>query len=137
MNLAIMALTLVGVVEVAALCYVARGLRRLEQVDSRLSHLADALSLLTETAESGFRSTAVEIGRIAERTVTASSVAPATTVRRIATAVKKGRTPGDIAAEERMSEGEVNLRLHLAKSAAARRARTKTSKEAEHAALRS
>ena len=137
MNLAVVALTLVGVVDAAALWYVARGLRRLEHVESRLAHLTDALSLLTETAESGFRSTAVEIGRIAERTASATTAASGTASRRIASAVKKGQSTSAIAAEERMAEGEVNLRLHLAKSAAVRRARTRTSREADHGTLRS
>jgi hypothetical protein len=137
MNFAVVALTLVGVVEAAAFWYVARGLRRLEHVESRLAHLNDALALLTETAESGFRSTAAEIGRIAERTAAAATATPATAVRRIASAAKKGRSTSDIAAEERLAEGEVSLRLHLAKSVAARRAKTRTPKEADHGALRS
>jgi hypothetical protein len=136
MNFAVVALTLVGIVEAAALWYVARGLRRLQNVESRIGHLTDALSLLTETAESGFRSTAVEIGRIAERAASAPAAAPAAAVRRIATAVKKGRATSEIAAEERMAEGEVNLRLHLAKSAAAHRAKARATKEAGHGALR-
>jgi hypothetical protein len=136
MNLAIVALTLVGVIQLGALWYVLRGLRRLGRLEARLGHLTDALSLLTETSEAGFRSTAVEIGRIAERTSVPSAVESVTASRRIAKAARKGRSSAEIAVEERVSEGEVNLRLHLAKSAAARRLRTKTAKEADHGALR-
>jgi hypothetical protein len=121
---------------VGALWYVVRGLRRLDRLETRLGHLTDALSLLTETSESGFRSTAVEIARIAERTASESVAASGTTTRRIARAVKKGRSTAEVAAEERLAEGEINLRLHLAKSAAARRMRTKAPKETEHGALR-
>lgn len=137
MNLAIITLTFVGVVEAGVLWYVARGLRRLEQVESRLGHLTDALTLLTETAEAGFRSSATEIGRISELAASGSTAASGLATRRIAAASKKGRSSADIAAEERVSEGEVNLRLHLAKSAAARRMKIRTSKEVEHGALRS
>jgi hypothetical protein len=136
MNLAIVALTVVGFVEAGVLWYVARGLRRLEGVESRLGHLADAMALLTETAETGFQSTASEIGRIAERTSAATAVASGLVTRRVATAAKKGRSSTEIAATERVAEGEVNLRLHLAKSAAARRLKTRSAQETGHAALR-
>jgi hypothetical protein len=136
MNLAIVALALVGVVQVGALWYVVRGLRRFDRLETRVAHLTDALSLLAETSEAGFRSTAVEIARIAERATGAAAVESGTTTRRIAKAVKKGRSSAEIAAEERLAVGEVNLRLHLAKSAAARRSRTKSAKEADRGALR-
>lgn len=136
MNLAILALALVGVIETAAFWFVVRGLRRLDRMESRLGHLTDALALLTETAESGFRSTAVEISRIAERNALTAAGMPGGATRRIAAAAKKGRAASDIAVEEQMAEGEVNLRLHLAKSAAARRLKTHSLKETSHAALR-
>jgi hypothetical protein len=136
MNFAVIALTLVGVVQTAALWFAVRGLRRLDRLEARLGHLTDGLSLLTETSESGFRTTALEIGRIAERTASVSAVESGTTTRRIAKAVKKGRSTTEIAADERLAEGEVSLRLHLAKSAAARRLSAKTTKEANHGALR-
>jgi hypothetical protein len=136
MNLAIAAVTLVGVIQIGALWYVLRGLKRLERLETRLTRLTDALSLLTEASEAGFRSAAVEIARIAERSERPSAAASATTARRIASAVRKGRQVAEIAAEERVSEGEINLRLHLAKSAAARRLRARGQKEADHAALR-
>jgi hypothetical protein len=136
MNLAIVALSVVGVIQVGALWYVMRGLRRLDRLDTRLGHLTDALSLLTETSEAGFRSTALEVARIAERSAVPAAAASSTTTRRIAKAVTKGRSAAEVAAEERVSEGEVNLRLHLAKSAAARRLRTRTAKETNHGSLR-
>jgi len=136
MNLAIAALTLVGVIQVGALFYVLRGLRRLGRLETRLGHLTDALSLLTETSEAGFKSTAVEIARIAERAAEPAAQTSTSATRRVAKAAKKGKTPAEIAAVERLAEGEVNLRLHLAKASAARRLRPRGSREAEHGALR-
>ena len=137
MSLAIIALTLVGLVEAGMLWYVARGLRRLDGVETRVGHLADAVALLTEAAEAGFRSNASEIGRMAEQAVAGAATPSALATRRMATAARKGRPAGDIAAAEGVSEGEVNLRLHLAKSAASRRQKAKASKEAGSGALRS
>jgi hypothetical protein len=136
MNLAIASLALVGTVQIGALWYVLRGLRRLDRLEARLGHLTDALSLLTETSEAGFRSAAVEIARIAERADAPTAAASSTATRRITKAAKKGRSTTEIAAQERLAEGEVNLRLHLAQAAAARRLRSKVSKEADHGALR-
>jgi hypothetical protein len=136
MNLAIAALTLVGVIQIGALWYVLRGLRRLDRLEARLGRLTDALSFLTETSEAGFRSTAVEIARIAERAEAPAAAASGATSRRIAKAAGKGRSTAEIASQERLSEGEISLRLHLARSAAARRLRAKGQKEADHAALR-
>jgi hypothetical protein len=135
MNLVIIALILVGIVEAAALVVVARGLRRMAHVDSRLGHLTDALTLLSETTEAGFRANAAEIERVAERSGATSAGASGLVARRITTASRRGRPAAEIAAEERIAEGEVNLRLHLAKSAAARRLRTGRGQEASHGAL--
>ena len=82
--------------------------RRLGRFDQRLAHLTDALSLLTETAEIGFRANASEIGRLGER------AASNTATGRVLSAVRRGRSVPQIAADEEMSEGEVRLRLHLA-----------------------
>jgi hypothetical protein len=130
MNLAIIGLTVVGIVEAAALWAVFRGLRRLDRVDSRLGQLSDALLMLTETAETGFRANAAELARVVERAGESSSAASGLVSRRIAGAAKKGRAVAEIAAQERVAEGEVNLRLHLAKSAASRRQKAGTAKEA-------
>jgi hypothetical protein len=130
----VIALTVVGIAEAAALWFVVRGLRRLDRVESRLSHLTDALTLLAETAESGFRANGLEIARIAERAV-ATPAAARTATRRMASAVKKGRSVPDIAADEQVSEGEVNLRLHLAAAQAAARSKARRPKGAGNAAL--
>jgi hypothetical protein len=84
--------------------------RALERVSSRLTHHGEALSLLTDTSENGFGAIAREIERMA------TDVRPArkTSTRRVTTAARRGRTVADIAATERVSEGEVRLRLTMA-----------------------
>jgi hypothetical protein len=84
--------------------------RRLGRFDQRLAHLTDALSLLTETAEVGFRANAAEIGRLGER-APAECDASQTANGRVTRAVRRGRSVQQIAAEEQMSEAEVRLRL--------------------------
>jgi hypothetical protein len=83
------------------------------RVEEKVTHLADALSLLTETTESGFRAVAGELGRRHD----AAPVAvprPAPSMARLKAAVRRGRSVSEIAAAESMSEGEVRLRMHLA-----------------------
>jgi hypothetical protein len=87
--------------------------RRLGRFDQRLAHLTDAMSLLTETAEVGFRANAAEIGRLGER-ATAKRAASKTATGRVVRAVRRGRSVKQIAADEKMSEGEVRLRLNMA-----------------------
>jgi hypothetical protein len=87
--------------------------RRVGRFDRRLAHLTDALSLLTETAEAGFRANAAEIGRLGEPAPAERDPA-LTATGRVTRAVRRGRSVQQIAADEQMSEGEVRLRLHLA-----------------------
>jgi hypothetical protein len=84
--------------------------KALDRVQARLTHHGEALSLLTDTSENGFGAIARELDRLA------SPVKPArrASTRRVAIAARKGRSVTDIAAAERVSEGEVRLRLHLA-----------------------
>ena len=84
----------------------------LRRFDDRLERLSDALSLLTETSESGFRAMGAELERVGQ-TVTARR--PGRTANtRVAAAAKRGQSVPQIAVREEMSEGEVRLRLHLA-----------------------
>ena len=86
--------------------------RTLERAEARIGHLSDALALLTETSETGFRTMASEIERIAESG--GRKREPRVNVARLAAAARRGRTVAEIAAAEGVSEGEVMLRLHLA-----------------------
>jgi hypothetical protein len=86
----------------------------IDQSGDRVTQLASALALLTDTTETGFRDVSVEIGRLVPPPATARPARKvASTQRRVTTAARRGRTVRDIAADERLSEGEVRLRLNL------------------------
>jgi DNA-binding NarL/FixJ family response regulator len=92
--------------------------RRLARLDERMAHLSAGISLLTDTAEGGLRDIALEIERLAAAGAKASRPkARAATQRRVSTASRRGRSVQDIAAKEKMSEGEVRLHLKLADAA--------------------
>ena len=95
------------------------------RLEEKVGHLADALSMLTETSEAGFKAIADELTR---RAAAAPPAAPARRRRSRASRrrARKGTSIAEIAAAEHMSEGEVRLRLHLAEHAPASRARTRT-----------
>ena len=101
-----------------------------QRMDEKLAHFGDALTLLTETAEGGFRAVASELDRAGLQAATPAGlkkpVLPKPTSARMTAAAKRGRSVEEIASTEQVSEGEVRLRLHLAKQAAAAKAnRTK------------
>jgi hypothetical protein len=126
------------VVQVALLWHIAGVARRLRHNDVRLVQLGDAVSLLTEATESGFRSVASEVERLS-RTGPASA-ARSVSLRRLTTAASRGRTHAEIAAAEGLSEGEVALRLNLASHAQERahdgRRRSRSLREASDGAVR-
>jgi len=90
----------------------ARLARRAADHQERLERLADALSLLTETSESGFKAVAAELERIGVAGL--GRRADASTTRRVMRAARRGQSVPQIAAEEQVSEGEVHLRLKVA-----------------------
>jgi len=90
------------------------------RVEDKVAHFADALSLLTETTESGFRAVAAELGR--RPLADTSPLRAAVPTGRLKAAVKRGQSVPEIAAAESLSEGEVRLRLLLAEKAAKARA---------------
>jgi hypothetical protein len=96
--------------------------RRMARLGDRIAHMTAGLSLLTDTVEGGLRDVAQEIERLAaaKTATTAKPKTRAVTQRRVSTAARRGRSVQDIAAEEKMSESEVRLRLQLAGAAAAR-----------------
>ena len=105
----------VGVLVAIELFYLVRLTRRmrgLAATEDRIARFGEALTLLTETCETGFRTMGTEIGRMAE-------AAPRRARRRVATdrltrAARRGDAIHQMAAAERLSEGEVRLRLLLA-----------------------
>jgi hypothetical protein len=92
--------------------------RTLERAETRIGHLADALALLTETSESGFRTMAAEIERLAD--AGGRKVGGRVNLARLAAAARRGQSVSEIAAAEGVSEGEVSLRLHLVGQRSAR-----------------
>jgi hypothetical protein len=110
MTLELAGLGLCGAVQVALLWYVRASRRAQLALEARLARQNDALALLTETSEAGFAAVAREL----ERGAAAAKPARRPSTRRLTTAARKGRSAGEIAAAEQMSEGEVRLRLHLA-----------------------
>ena len=91
------------------------------RLEDKVGHLGDALSILTETSEAGFKAIADELTRREAAPVAAPRAkAP---IARLKAAARKGTSIADIAAAEQMSEGEVRLRLHLSDATAAARKR--------------
>jgi hypothetical protein len=99
----------------------------IERIDDRMAHLLAGVSLLTDTTEGALREVAVELTRLGAAKEASRPRARAATQRRVAGADRRGRTVQDIAASEQVSEGEVRLRLQLAKAAKER---------ANHASMR-
>ncbi|MGE3840659.1 MAG: hypothetical protein AB7I50_03660 [Vicinamibacterales bacterium] len=88
-----------------------RALKRLRPIEDRVAQFGDALGLLTEAAESGFKATVGEIERLGGKMAHRTSSSP---LARVTAAARAGADPKQIAARERLSEGEVNLCLSLA-----------------------
>lgn len=86
----------------------------IEALDDRLAHLTAGLALLTDTTEVGLRDVAQEITRLSGPAPAAAAPrARAVSQRRVATAARRGKSVQQIAASEKMSEGEVRLRLNI------------------------
>ena len=131
-------LTVVVIGQSYLLWRLTRSLGGVQKLDEKLGHYGDALSLLTETTESGFKAVAAELDRAAARpndgpakaAIKKAMPAPSTAAR-ISAAARKGRTVPEIAAAEELSEGEVRLRLHMAKQSQASSAAPKTASVAK------
>lgn len=118
------ALTLLSAVQAWLLWRLSRMVAASARLEEKVGHLGDALSILTETSEAGFKAIADELTR---RTLPAAPAPRAKTpIARIRAAARRGTSIADIAAAEHMSEGEVRLRLHLADHAPAARSRAKS-----------
>jgi hypothetical protein len=109
----------VGLVQAALLWRLLRLGRDLRTYDERFGHLSDAVCLLTETTEASFRAVALEVERLAA--AGGARATNRTSTRRVAAAARRGRSIQEIAATEKVSEGEVRLRLHLAEDVPAER----------------
>ena len=123
------AVVLVSVAQASTMWFMRRQQQAFGRVEDRVSHLTAAISLLTDTTESALR----DVLQRAEQTNVppAKPARPsAATARRVTGAASRGRTVQDIAATERMSEGEVRLRLELSQPVT-----DKKRKEKNHASV--
>jgi hypothetical protein len=99
-----------------------RAIRAVGHLEARVAGLTEALALLTDTTETGFRSIGEQLVAPAP-TVSARPArrAPArtrrTTTSRVVRAARGGQSVPEIAAAEHVSEGEVRLRQYLANAA--------------------
>ena len=82
-----------------------------ERVNERLTHFAEALTLLTDTTEQGLSNIAAGLTAFGQKTTTRSTTRA--TTKRIVSAARNGRAVSAIAAEELMSESEIRLHLEL------------------------
>jgi hypothetical protein len=103
---------LIAVAQAATLWFIRRQQQAFDQVEDRVAHLTAAISLLTDTTEGALRDL---LQRAEQASVRPAKPArpSAATARRVNGAARRGRTVQDIASAERMSEGEVRLRLQL------------------------
>jgi hypothetical protein len=122
------ALTLLSAVQAWLLFRLSRMVAASARLEEKVGHLGDALSILTETSEVGFKAIADELTRRA--VAPAPAARPKTPIARLRAAARKGASIAEIAAAEHMSEGEVRLRLHLADHAAGQRKRTREASDA-------
>lgn len=88
-------------------------LQGVDRIEDRLAHLCTAVSLLTDSTESGLRDAIAEIERLSKAAGGGAVVRPAARQRRVQTAATHGQTAREIALAEGVSEGEVRLRLRL------------------------
>jgi hypothetical protein len=109
----IIAVGTVAAIQLAAGYLIVQQQRVVDRLDDRLTHLTAGISLLTDTTEGGLRDVAQEVNRLGSAAAPAPR-ARAATQRRIASAARRGRTVQEIATTEKVSEGEVMLRLQLA-----------------------
>ncbi len=120
------AMAVINALQLVLLVRLARRVTGAERMHDRLSHFAEALSLLTDTTEQGLANVAAGLTAFGTKTSTRGTTRA--TTRRIVSAAKKGRPVAAIAADESMSESEI--RLHLGLGVAPR------ATEADHGSLR-
>lgn len=105
------AMAVVNALQLVLLIRLARRVTGAERVSERLSHFAEALSLLTDTTEQGLASIATSLTDAGRKTATRGTTK--STTKKILTAVKGGQSIGAVAAEMGMSESEIRLHLGL------------------------
>ena len=107
--LAVMAV--INALQLSLLVRLARRVSGAERTNERLSHFAEALSLLTDTTEHGLATVAAGLTEVGRKTSTRGTTKAAT--KRIVAAVRDGRSVAGVAADMGMSESEIRLHLEL------------------------
>ena len=105
------AMAVVNALQLSLLIRLARRVSGAERTNERLSHFAEALSLLTDTTEHGLAAVATGLTEVGRKTSTRATAKAAT--KRIVAAVRDGRSVAGVAADMGMSESEVSLCLEL------------------------
>ena len=105
------AMAVINALQLSLLIGLARRVSGAERTNERLSHFAEALSLLTDTTEHGLASVAAGLTAVGRKTSTRATARAAT--KRIVAAVRDGRSVAGVAAEMGMSESEIGLHLEL------------------------
>jgi hypothetical protein len=108
----------IGTAWVLLLWRTVRAMRAMAGLEARVVRLTEAISLLADTTESGFRTVTEQFtARAAALPAPAPARPRRTTTSRVTRAARLGLPVAEIAAAEQVSEGEVQLRLHMAKAA--------------------
>lgn len=106
-------LLVVAVAQTLALVYLMRRLKVVDDLESRVSRFASAMTLLTDTTEAGLSTVAGALEQIDRRRATRPAPRTAVT-KRVVSAAKSGREVPRIARDEALSESEVRLHLAMA-----------------------
>lgn len=108
---AIGGLTVIALAEAVIIVRLSNALKAVTRFGERLSHLASAMELLTDTTEAGL----TNVGLALERSATQRAVRSTrgATSKRIAAAARSGRAIEEIAADESLSQSEVRLHMQL------------------------
>ena len=122
------AVVVIAVAQGATVWYMRRQQQAFDRVESRVAHLTAAISLLTDTTEGALRDLLQRAEPPSARPAKPARQSAAT-ARRVNGAARRGRSVQDIAAAERISEGEVRLRLQLSQPV------PEKGKEKDHAAV--
>ena len=111
---AISVLSVIALAQAVLLWRASRSLRRLDAIDERVAKFGEAITLLTDTAESGFRAVATRLVQTPQPAPVLTGSKSAARTARILRAAKRGKSVKEIAAWEGIAEGEVRLRLQMA-----------------------
>jgi hypothetical protein len=116
----------IGAAWVLVLWKAVRAMRAMAGLEARVARLTEAITLLADTTESGFRTVSEQLSAQASAQRAPAEVrSRRTTTSRVTRAARLGVPVGEIAAAEQVSEGEVQLRLHMANAAGSKKVKGK------------